>query len=212
MSLNNRKGLTVIELVIAMSLSVVIIVILVAAMRLAYKSQEKGMAMSEETQKVRIIADRLTWLLRGTYPYIVNKPDLKKIYFVGKSDMVGFVTTSIDKHGKGPEDTAGLKWVSIYTDRKGLRFREKVFFMEDVFDEDGGKEYLLDPDVRELEFSYYDVPEDGKEGEWVSDWDPDDKEYFPAAVKLVITLERNGKTVVMPEIIASINAQNFLKK
>ena len=40
-----------------------------------------------------------------------------------------------------------------------------------------------------------------KQGDWVSDWDPDEKKYIPAAVKFKITLEHEGKTIVMPEII-----------
>ena len=41
---------------------------------------------------------------------------------------------------------------------EGLKVREKVFFLEDVFDDEGGKEYLLDPEVKKLEFEYYDIP------------------------------------------------------
>jgi hypothetical protein len=86
-------------------------------------------------------------------------------------------------------------------DTEGLKVREKVFFLEDVFDDDGGKVYLLDPEVKKLEFEYYDIPEDETQGDWVSEWDSDEKEYIPAAVKFRITFEHEGKTIVMPEII-----------
>lgn len=202
-----NKGFTLIELVIALSLSVVIVVILLAAMRLAYKSQAKGAEKVEMAQKIRLLEDRITWLLRGAYPYYVKTSDEEKVFFKGESDQIGFVTSSVDSYGKGPEDLAGLKWVSIFTDREGLKMREKVFFLEDAFDDEGGKVYLLDPEVKTLEMEYYDVPEDEKQGDWVSEWDPEEKFYLPEAVKLKITLEHEGKTVVLPEIIARINAQ-----
>lgn len=212
MQLKN-KGFTLIELVIAITLSIVIVVILLAAMRLAYKSQEKGAERVDITQRTRILGDRLSWLIRGAYPFFVNKPDEQKLFFEGESDRIGFVTTSVDSYGKGPEDSAGLKWVSVFADRDGLKIREKVFFLEDVFDDKGGKVYLLDASVKKLELEYYDVPEGEKEGEqegdWVSEWGPDEKKYIPAAVKFRITFEHEGKTIEMPEIIARINAQRM---
>jgi len=211
MRLNNRSGLTLIEIVIAMTLSVVIFVILFAALRLGYKSQEKGTDMAEVTQKIRIINDRVAWLIRGVYPFVSKKPEEQKVYFSGKADEAGFVTTSVDTYGKGPEDAARLKWVSIYTDNEGLKIREKVFFLEDVFDDSGGREFLLDPEVKKIEFHYYDVPEDEKSGDWVSDWDPSDRKYFPEAVKVRITFEHKGKTLAMPEMIVKINVRKRAK-
>lgn len=209
-----NKGFTLIELVIALTLSVVIVVILLAAMRLAYKSQAKGAERIEIDQKIRVMGDRITWLLRGAQPFFIKKTSEReqKLYFEGESDKIGFVTTSVDSYGKGPEDLAGLKWVSVFIDREGLKMREKVFFLEDVFDDDGGKVYLLDPEVKKLEFEYYDLPEDETQGDWGSEWDSDEKEYIPAAVKFKITFEHEGKTIVMPEIIVRINAQREPEK
>ena len=210
MSLNNKKGLTLLEIVIAMALSVVIFMILFAALRLGYRSQEKGSERAEITQRMRILNDRITWLIRGVYPFIVKKPDLQKIFFDGEPGSIGFVTSSVDIYGTGPEDIPGLKWVSISADNAGLKIREKVFFLEDVFDNSGGKEFVLDQGVKKLEFQYLDVSEDSTQGDWVSEWDPASKEYFPSAVKAKITFEHNGKIIVMPEIIIGINVRKQL--
>ncbi|MDA8432156.1 MAG: prepilin-type N-terminal cleavage/methylation domain-containing protein [Nitrospiraceae bacterium] len=211
MKRRSHAGFTLLEILIAMSLSIVILVILFAAMRLGYQSQGRGEEREEVTQKLRIVNDRISWLFRGVYPFTVKRPDLEKLYFEGKSDRVGFVTTSVDSYGKGPEDRAGLKWVSIYADSEGLKIREKVFFLEDVFDDAGGKVYLLDPEVKKIALEYYDVPQgEGKEGEWVSEWNPDDKNYLPDAVKLKMTFVRNGKTETVPEMIVHLNVRNRL--
>jgi prepilin-type N-terminal cleavage/methylation domain-containing protein len=204
---NNRKGFTLLELIISLALSAILLVILLAAMRMSYKSQERGYEKADTTQKIRILGDRITWLIRGAYPFSVRKSDGVKLYFKGEEDRLGFVTTSVDYFGKGPEDTAGLKWVSIFLDNEGLQIREMVYFLEDVFDDEDGKLYVLAPEVKKLEFEYFDMPEDETQGDWVSDWDPDEKEYLPSAVKVIITFEHNGKTVALPEIIISINAR-----
>lgn len=201
---SSQAGYTLLELLIAMALAAVLLVILFAALRLAHKSQTKGTELAELTQKIRILEDRLSWLIRGAYPYLVTKPDGKKLYFSGQDDRIGFVTTSVDSFGKGPEDRAGLKWVSISAGNKGLMIREKVYFLEDVFDDDGGKEFLFDPDVKKLEFEYFDIPDDKDQGDWVSDWDPDEKDHLPSAVKFRITIEVKGKKIELPETIVAI--------
>jgi type II secretion system protein J len=202
---NKKSGFTLLELLIAITLSIVIFLILFSAMRLGYESQEKGSEAAEVTQKVRIIGDRITWLIRGAYPFFRKESGEKKFFFEGESERIGFVTTSVDVYGQGPEDRAGLKWVSIFKDNNNLTIREKVFFLEDVFDDSGGKVYVLDPEVKELEFEYFDIPEDETEGDWVSEWDPDENEYLPSAVRVNIVFTHNGKTIDIPEIIVRIN-------
>lgn len=212
MFLKNRRGFTLLELLIAITLSILILVVLGAAMRLGYKSQEKGTEKSELTQKMRILQDRIAWLIRGAYPLYLNKADEKKIFFDGKSDQAGFVTSSVDTHGTGPEDTAGLKWVSIFTDSEGLKIREKIFFLEDVFEDSDGKVYLLDPEVRKIEFEFFEIKEGETQGDWVSEWDPEDKETIPSGVKVKMTLEQNGRKIELPEMIVKIEAQRKTRR
>ncbi len=213
MKRNHSRGFTLLEVIIALTISVAIFVILFAAMRLGYKSQESGSEKEEVTQKMRILDDRITWLIRGVYPFVYTDPEKTsepKLYFEGKDDKIGFVTTSVDSRGKGPEDIAGLKYVSLFQDRKGLQIREKVFFLDDAFDDSGGKVYVLDPEVTDLQFKYFDIPPDEKDGEWVSDWDPTDKQYMPAAVKVKISFEHNGKKMTMPELVVRLSTQKNL--
>ncbi|MBI4684233.1 MAG: prepilin-type N-terminal cleavage/methylation domain-containing protein [Nitrospirae bacterium] len=206
MCLKNRKGVTLIEVIIALALSVVIITILIAALRLGYRSQEKGDWRDEVSQKVRIINYRITWLLRGAYPYIVTKPEGKVIYFSGESDSVGLVTSSVDTYSERPEDKAGLKWIQIFSDSEGLKVREKFYFLEDVFDDSGGEVYLIDPSVSKIEFEYFDVNKEEKTEDWVSEWVPEDKEYLPSAVRVNIEFVHDKIKFKMPEFIVRLSA------
>jgi type II secretion system protein J len=213
MKQNHNTGFTLLEIIIALTISLAIFLILFAALRLGYKSQESGTEKEEVTQTMRILDDRIAWLIRGVYPFIFadpSKTDQQKLYFEGKDDKIGFVTTSVNSRATGPEDIGGLKYVSIFTDSKGLEIREKVFFLEDAFDDSGGKVSTFDPEVTKLEFKYFDVPPGEKEGDWVSDWDASDKKYLPAAVKVQITFEHNGKTIALPEMVVRISTKKDL--
>jgi prepilin-type N-terminal cleavage/methylation domain-containing protein len=202
----NQHGFTLLELLIGITLSVIVLLILFAGMRLGYRSQEKGIEREEISQRMRILGDRITWLLRGAYPYTVKKPDGKIVYFMGKSDSIGFVTTSVDSYAEGPEDRAGLKWVLISADSDGLKIKENIYFLEDVLEDEGGKTYILDPSVKEIEFEYLDISEEDKEGTWRSDWEPKDKDYLPSAVKVKILFNYNDKEIHMPELVVRIEA------
>lgn len=202
--LRSPGGFTLAELMIAISLTAVILVILLGAIRIGHRSVESGQAREEVSQRMRIISDRLTWLIRGAYPYTVEKDDELRVYFDGDSMSLGFVTTSTDPYSDGLEDSIGFKWIKIFADSDGLKMVEKIYFLEDVFDDFGGNEYLFDPTVRTLQFEYLDSdPEEGTE-DWVSEWEPDGKDYIPSAVRMLVTIELDGKVYELPEITATI--------
>ncbi|MEW6214315.1 MAG: type II secretion system protein GspJ [Nitrospirota bacterium] len=195
-------GFTLLELLISITLSVVVLAILFAGMRLGYKSQEKGIEREEISQRMRILGDRITWLLRGAYPYTVTKPEGKIIYFMGESNRIGFVTTSVESNTERPEDRAGLKWVSISVDSNGLKLREAVYLLEDVFEDTVGKTYILDPSVKDIEFEYLDSSDE----EWKPEWEPKEKDYLPSAVKVKILFKYNDREIRMPELVVKIGA------
>ncbi len=206
MNLKNNKGFTLLELLISITLSVIVLAILFAGMRLGYKSQEKGKEREEISQRIRILGDRITWLLRGAYPYIITRPEGKKVYFMGKSDTIGFVTTSVENTAEGPEDRAGLKWVSLSVDSSGLKLREAVYFLEDVFEDTVGRTYIIDPTVQEIDFEYLDSPDQNTEAIWKNEWEPSEKDYLPAAVKVRIVFKYNDKDIRMPDLIVKVGS------
>ena len=155
---------------------------------------------------MRIINDRLTWLIRGAYPYLVPKPEGNILYFSGSTGSLGLVTTSIDPESGNIEDSPGMKWVQIFSDFEGLRIREKIYFLEDVFADSGGKIFILDPEVTRLEFEYFDVNKKNKSESWASEWNPKEKDYLPAAVRVTIEFSHEGKAIKMPEFIVRLPA------
>lgn len=200
----NNKGFTLVEVVIAMTLTAIIFTILLASLRLAHKSEEKGAEREDLAQRTRILTDRLTWLIRGAYFYIDKSTDEKILYFSGSDSGIGFVTTSVDHYDSGIEDAAGLKWVEISAGGEGLKVKEAVYFLKDN-PEGGsrGKEYILDTGVRRIGFQYLEA-EKGGDSEWVGSWDKKSKDRLPLAVKVSLALEHKGQTLNLPEFVVQI--------
>ncbi len=201
-----HRGFTLIEVIVGVSLTAVLVMIVFSSLRLGQRAQEKAIERQDISQKMRILSDRLAWLIHGAYPYTVGKDAGAVIYFKGEADELGFVTTSTDPYSKEPEDMEGLKWVKLFVDSDGLKIKENVYFHKDALEDGDGREYLFDPDVRSMEFEYLDTGEDEGEGKWTDSWSPREKAYLPSAVRVVMVFEYRGKEIEMPPVIAAIRA------
>ncbi len=197
----NNRGLTLLEILLGIAITSVVFVLLLSALRLGQRSQEKGESRQELAQRMRVLSDRLAWLLRGAYPYVVRTADETKLFFSGSESGVGFVTTSVDSYSDGPEDVAGLKWVGINVDEEGLKISEKVYFLDE---EDAvASESLLDPSVRKIRFEYL-GPGEGEEEAWFNEWPGQEREHLPSAVRITLVLEHEGAEVALPPVTAAI--------
>ncbi|MDP2167054.1 MAG: prepilin-type N-terminal cleavage/methylation domain-containing protein [Thermodesulfovibrionales bacterium] len=203
---SRASGFTLVEIVIAITLSAVIFAILLSAMRLAERSEEKGTEREEVSQRMRIVTDRLTWLIRGAYPYAVKIGEDTAVYFSGTDSALGFVTTSVDKYSGMPEDEAGLKWVELTAGAEGLKIREGIYFLEKNIEAGSGREYIFDPDVKGISFEYLEIADTG-EGNWVLSWEPKKKDRLPSAVRVNVALDYKGKRFELPGFIVRIRAQ-----
>ena len=198
------RGLTLLEVVIAITISAVIMGILLSALRLGHRSQEKGTKRQEIAQRMRIIADRVSWLLRGAYPYKVMDAESEEetLYFSGSSRSVGLVTTSVDVYSDSTKDRAGLKWITLESDGEGLKMTENIYFEKDPTVDDAAETYVFDPTVRTIEFEYLDAAEE--KDEWVTDWDGEEKDYLPSAVRVAVVLVHDGEEFRMPPFTVAI--------
>lgn len=191
----NNRGFSLLELIVALLFSSIIIMIIVATMRFAVTSEEKGTQKQEGSQHVRVVTSQLTFLLKGAYPYIVTIEGQKEYYFEGEPDSVSFVTTSVMKREDSLIDTPGLKWVRVFRDSEGLKIMDNFFFLSDEYDGNLARERLLDDTVTDITFEYLNVGEErDKEPEWKDTWSTDENKYLPAAIKVLLTIQEvDGK-------------------
>lgn len=198
-----NKGFTLIELLIAFTISLFLMMLIFSVFRLSSRSYEKIIEQDEISQRIRVLSERLSWLIRGIYPYkFINKEGKERLFFIGNSDSIGFVTSSVIPETGRPYDLSGLKWVYLFTDSEGLKERNNIFFLEENLDGSGGDSIVTDGSVESISFEYFD-PEDSS---WKESWDME-KEYLPHAIKIIIKFTEKGKTIETPEIIISVRAE-----
>jgi prepilin-type N-terminal cleavage/methylation domain-containing protein len=199
----NRKGLTLLEVIIAITISALIMGILLSALRLGHRSQNKGTKRQEIAQRMRIITDRVSWLLRGAYPYtVMDEEGEETVYFSGGPRSVGLVTTSVDAYSDSIQDRVGLKWITLKSDGEGLKMMESIYFEKDATGDEGAATYVFDPTVKTIEFEYMDTADE--KDLWVTGWDGDEKNYLPSAVRVTVVLMHEEEELHMPPFTVAI--------
>jgi len=202
-----NAGATLIELVLALTITAIILGVIYSAIVLAHRSMEKGERRMDETQHFRTLVDRIAPVIHSTYPFVKLIEGKRVIFFAGKSDSLGFVTTDIDIYRDDLANLPGLKWVRLYADTGGLFMEETYFFNEEVLDKDSvGEPLLIDPNVRSLRFEYFEIKEDETEGTWLDEWDLEDEErkLLPRAVRVSLRVEEGGEEIDIPPFVIRI--------
>ena len=188
-----RPGFTLLELLIACTITVIIVTMILAAFQVASKAWAAGERRGDDSQRTRISISRMIEDMKSAYPLklrMFGQTDktitTQVLLFSGQKDSISFVT----KEGgiTGEENSYGLRAVTYFVnnsgseDENGLALREGNPFVEEPFEK--GVLYRLDPDVTSISFRYFYDPnirlrfervlgnDAGLEpGEWLDAWD-----------------------------------------
>lgn len=174
-----ERGFTILELIIAFTILGLIMLIIGGSLNMGVKAWEKGEQIADDSQRIRILYERLSSEIRSIYPYQIMKEGEKKIAFEGKPDSLGFVTSQVDINWIG-----GFKWVSYSVNDGNLIVTEKIV-PDKKLDESKGIETILEAGVSYLKFDYFEKNKDN----WETSWDAKEKGILPDVVRVSITLK-----------------------
>lgn len=196
--IKNQTGFTLLELLIALSILSLIMGIIYGGMRFGNRAWDAGEARAESNQRLRLVLNQLAEEIRSAYSIkmVGETPDDKYLAFWGEPDRIKFVTVTAGLMSEPLENK--LRALSYYVDTdEGLVMKETALNYDDFFSQlDTQEAITLNPEIAEIGFRYYYVPEEEKDGElvaqegiWSTEWDPTDKEE-----KLLDKDEEGGKT------------------
>lgn len=211
-----RRGLTLIELLLAATISA-FIVVSVAGAYVTGINFEKGLNTSHDRDEAKVVFEsRITNLIKGAF-VTSDTADLSS-YFVAQAtadagstvgaDTLTFTTTSEGVNSSlitseddfetlnqkyGPQ--GGLAEVSLSVTPVGDPAGKSGLFLREQRPSDGdatqgGYETLLSPDVTTIGFEFYDGTD------WATEWDTltDGTRRIPAAVRVTYTLSGEEDT------------------
>ncbi len=166
----NKKGFTLLELILAITILSIVTLIIGSAFRLGIKAWEKGEAETRETQRLRSLSGMISQSIKSAYSYKMKIEDENVIVFEGDKNSILFVTAS----------DAGFKWVRYSYKDGALVFTEGILpdkkFMEKIKED----EEVIDSDIGEVKFEYLSTSEEG----WQEEWNLGDG--IPSAVRVKV--------------------------
>lgn len=190
----SRRGFTLLELLIASTITAIIVVIVLSAFQVASKAWAVGESRGDAMQRTRIALSCIIEDIKSSYPFKVRMYEQAGkraktshvLLFSGLPDRISLVTKQSGISGE--ENTFGLRAVTYFVnssgseEERGLVMREGNPFVEEPFEE--GELYRLDPDVTSMSFRYFFDPnirlrfsqvlsqDTGLDpGEWLETWD-----------------------------------------
>jgi general secretion pathway protein J len=185
--IRDAAGLTLVEVLIAVTILAVIVVLMTSALRVGTRAWESGDRRAAAQQELRAVVELVTEALSAAVPYRgrVGEVAEKGVLFVGADDEVRFVTTTPPLFLEAPVVPYHAVTLRHVADGRELRLTERLVPTDEPF---GEEPYLvLSRAVTRIKFEYRD-----DEGLWTDAWDRT-RDALPVTVRVELTVRDPGR-------------------
>ncbi len=181
-------GMTLLEVIVALTILVVIVTVLLAGLRVGVRAWEAGERRVAAQQQLRAVIELLTEALATAVPYRGRLGDgLDRVtLFQGESEEIRFVTTAPPLVLDAPATPFHAVTVRR-TNEDQLRLVERMVPADEPFGDDGARA-ILSRSVTAFKVEYRDG-----QGAWMDRWDPRNAGGLPSAVRVGLTIRERGQ-------------------
>ncbi len=212
------SGFTLIEVIVTLTILGFIVLMVSGIFRLSLSSWEKGDAIKEDYQKIRMVSQLVSRQVKSLVPYKIRteKAEGNYLAFDGKADSLRFVS-ALGIKARRPE---GFVYVVYQFKEEGEKKGRLVLyeqralnrdFFEDELKEDSA--VTLFEGVSRVRFEYLRGADEEKSEpeEWVEQWNAKDEKELPRAVRITVTYwNERGKEDASPmTVLASVSAYQY---
>ena len=213
-----QKGLTLLELLIAMTILGLILVILGSALRISYNAIAAKDRNIDRVHRARVVTEQIAQELRSAYrPSNLGANEEVKI-FQGGPDRISFVTTtplrSRGLPGSGLKEVTYSVGQDAATGRRGLLLMEDLIPHGELFEEGKGYQMVLDTTVSELRCRYLGSPESEDESARPAGWEDHwEGNRLPQAVEVQLVFQQpeKGAALELPPVTIVLPVERTLE-
>ncbi|HEY7206159.1 MAG TPA: prepilin-type N-terminal cleavage/methylation domain-containing protein [Methylomirabilota bacterium] len=190
-----RRGFTLLELMLALSIVAVLMVIVSGGLRIGLTAWQRGEERTAKLDRDRSLLVLLEGALAGAFPYRVTPGEAEepRLLFDGQPDRLTFATLSPPLPTAVP---AAFSVVSLAADPAGLTLRQQI--LPSPVPLDRVEPILVDARTRGLRFRYLGPEPDS----WEDVWDLTREDSLPRAVEITVvsTVGRRStsQTITVP--------------
>ena len=194
----DRRGFTLVELLIALAIVGALVAIAFGGLRVAVASWRQGEQRAEAHQHVRSVALILARALSAAYPYRASRgqgPD-PVVLFAGTETKVEFVTQATPFPGAVPIAFTAVVLSVDDGGEPGLVVRQRALPNREPFSE--APIVYRDLAVTTLKLAYLD------ESGWKDTWDAAEAKATPRAVRVTVATSLNGRVEELPPLTVTL--------
>jgi len=184
------SGFTLLEMLLAVTILAVIVVILGGAMRLGYRSAEKGERKIESAERVRRTIEIVESQIQALLPLTVKEQAERKPNFSGDRKTLTISTNYSMWDGRKGYILAE------YTVKSEASGRESLFLKEKPLGVETATEILLLKDCSSVEFAYLEKGLTKEDAKWIERWNSE--ETVPERIKIAIKFGAWNYSLVVP--------------
>jgi len=172
---NSHQGFTLLELTISITLLGLIVLIIVGAMSLGYRSIESGEKKTIALERIRASFSMIDSQIQSHVPLTYEQDGEIKYYFQGERELMRFSSNySIWGGAKGYV-------ITTYSVRQGENGKQILYASENIAGLEGQRETVLLDNFERIYFEYFHKDPTEEEGSWKEQWSED--VLIPAKVR-----------------------------
>ncbi len=185
MKIQKSSGFTLIELIIALSLSTLVMLLLTMGMNLVFKEWTRSSNRLDESLDKVLVLLQIDRALSAAFPhsYRDSKENKKYIFFEGEADKIAWISTI------SPDRTPGVTaWQLLPSDKSGLEIKIVSAVANDPTERLKQQQSTTIPLAGyKVSFEYLYVDEKFKEDtKWLKKWSAKKLQALPHAVRVYL--------------------------
>ncbi len=185
-------GFTLLEVLISITLISLIVVIMAGALRLSYRSIDRGEARSAYLERLKATFSLVDNQFQSAIPLARQDDEAGRFFFEGSSDRVEFASNhslTSGRHGYA---------VVRYTARRADNGTVAFYVEENTVGLQNKQEIRLIEGLSDIRFEYYRKESDAEEaeGEWVETWT--DELLFPRKIRVTLIFPDQKIVLTVP--------------
>lgn len=184
-----NRGFTLLELMLSITMIGIIILITAGAMRLGYRSVEKGDERMESVERIKSSINLMISQIQSSFPLTYEDNGEKKYRFRGERQSIEFSTNYSVWRGQ-----KGYVTVKYMVEEEGGK--SNLYASEGIVGTENVRNIKLLDASDEIHFEYFERDVTNEKGTWVSAWTDDSK--LPQKVKIHVLIKGKDLSIVIP--------------
>ena len=199
MKKQNQSGFSLMEVMVAMILLSLIMAMIYGGIHSSRKMAEKGIKRINATNEIRVIQELIRRQISRILPMAFKEDDGEFVIFEGDDEHIMYVSPMPGYLGNGGPY---VQLIEIVNSNGGKILQFSHWLLSDSFEEVDFDDSNIEPivlleNIKQAEFNFVKLDEEGEPGEWETEWE--EPESTPLMVKLNIELE-DGALMQWPEL------------